>query len=93
MFYGGQRAAIKNKAKTATEIADLVERFINGKSLYPQEWNDFVEGRQPDRKLDLYRKRCEELDSQVNCPEPQDAKALAELRRMVDELRSPSATS
>jgi hypothetical protein len=90
VFYGGQRAAMKYKPKTATEIADLIERFVNGKSLYPQEWNDFVESRHPDGKLDLYRKRCDELDPQVNCPDPQDAKALAELRRMVDELRSLS---
>ena len=90
VFYGGQRAAIKYKGKTATEIADLIERFINGKSLYPQEWNDFVESKHPDRKLDLYRKRCDELDPQVNCPDPQDAKAFTELRRMVDELRSLS---
>jgi hypothetical protein len=43
VFYGGQREAFKRKAKTAAEIADLIERFLNGASLYPQEWNDFVE--------------------------------------------------
>jgi hypothetical protein len=90
VFYGGQRAAIKNKPKTATDIADLIERFLNRASLYPQEWNDFVERKQADSMLDLYRKRCDELDPLVNCPEPQDAKALAELRSIVEQLRSRS---
>jgi hypothetical protein len=91
VFYGGQRAAIKYKPRTAAEIADLIERFLNGRSLYPQEWNDFVECRLTDKKLDLYRKRCNELDPHVNCDDLQEAKPLAELRRMVDELRSLSA--
>jgi hypothetical protein len=87
VVYGGQRAAFKYKPKTATEMANIIERFLNGTSLYPQEWNDFVECSHPDRNLDSYRKRCEELDPLVNCPDPQDVKALAELRSMVDELR------
>lgn len=87
VFYGGQRAAFQHKQKTAGEIASLIERFLNGASLYPQEWNDFVETRHPDTHLDSYRKRCDELSPQVNCPDPQDAKALAELRSIVDELR------
>jgi hypothetical protein len=79
-----------HKPKTAAEIADLIERFLNGTSLYSQEWNDFVEHSQPDRNLETYRKRCDELDPLVNCPDPQDAQALAELRRIVAELRSSS---
>jgi hypothetical protein len=91
VFYGGQRAAIKHKAKTAKDIADLIERFLNGTSLYPQEWNDFVESRHTDSMLDSYRKRCEELDPVINCPGPQDAKALAELRSIVEQLRGRSS--
>jgi hypothetical protein len=87
VFYGGQQEAFRSKSKNATEIADIVERFLNGASLYPQEWNDFVEGRYPDAQLDSYRKRCYELDPLVNRPDPQDTKALAELRSIVDELR------
>jgi hypothetical protein len=79
-----------HKPKTAGEIADLIERFLSGTSLYPQEWNDFVEHCQPDRNLETYRERCDELDPLVNCPDPQDAKALAELRRIVAELRRSS---
>jgi hypothetical protein len=80
-------AKSNRKSKNATEIADVISRFLTGKSLYPQEWNDFIECRHPDAHLDWYRKRCYELDPLVNCPDPQDAKALADLRTMVDELR------
>ena len=90
VFYGGQKAAFRRKPKNAAEIANIVDRFLNGTSLYPQEWNDFVECRHPDAHLDSYRKRCYELDPLVNCPTPQDAKALADLRNLVDELRSLS---
>jgi hypothetical protein len=73
--------------KTGSEIADLIERFLDGKSLYPQEWNDFVESSQHDKKLDVYRKRCDQLDPLVNRPGDMDPTAVAELREMVDELR------
>lgn len=75
------------KPRTAAEIADIIERFLNQNSLYPQEWNDFVECRERDRRLDSYRKRCDELDSLVNSPAPQDPQAVAELRNMIEELR------
>lgn len=87
VFYGGQKAAHRRKPKTAGEIADLIERFLNGASLYPQEWNDFVSRRHLDIMLDSYRKRCEMLDPRVNCPDPQDPNALEELRSTVQELR------
>jgi len=73
--------------QTASEMADLIERFLGNRSHYPQEWNDFVECSHPDRQLDSYRKRCDELDPIVNCLEPPDPKALEELRNMVQELR------
>jgi hypothetical protein len=75
--------------RTAEEIADLIERFLNKNGPYSQEWNDFVESREADSRLDVYRKRCDELDPLVNCPGPQDAKAVAELRSMIDQLRRP----
>jgi hypothetical protein len=87
VFYGGQRAAIRRKPKTASDIANLIDRFLNGTSLYSQEWNDFVERKHPDSVLDSYRKRCDLLDPLVNCPDPQDPKALSELKSMVEELR------
>ena len=81
------------KAKTAAEIAQIIDRFLHGKSLYPQESNDLVDCRHPDRKLDSFRKRCDELDPLVNCPDPKDANALAELKNMVDALRKLSVAS
>ena len=87
VFYGGQKAAHRRESKTACEIADLIERFLNGTSLYPQEWNDFVERSHPDTMLDAYRKRCGLLDPRVNHLDPPDPKALEELRNMVQELR------
>ena len=91
VFYGGQRAAFAHKPKTAVEIADLIERFLSGNSLYPLEWNDFVSHRQPDKSLDVYREGCALLDPLVNCPGPQDPKALDELRKMAHQLRGLSA--
>jgi hypothetical protein len=75
------------RRRTAEEIAGIIERFLNQNSPYSQEWNDFVECREPDSRLDAFRKRCDELDPLVNCPAPQDAKAIAELRSMVGQLR------
>ena len=73
--------------KSRLEVADLIERFLDHRSLYPQEWNDFVESSQRDKKIETYRKRCYELDPLVNFPGPQDSNAIAELRRLVGELR------
>jgi hypothetical protein len=84
VLFWGRR---KRKPKTAGEIAGIIERFLNGNRLYPQEWNDFVECSHPDKLLDSFRKRCDLLDPLVNSPEPEDPKALEELRNMVRELR------
>ena len=65
---------------TRSEMADLIERFLDGKSLYPQEWNDFVEVSQHDWRMDAYRRCCYELDPIVNCPDPSDPIALSVLR-------------
>lgn len=73
--------------KTWQKAADLIERFLDHRSLYPQEWSDFVESSQRDEKVDIYRKRCYELDPLVNRPGAIDPKAVSELRNMVDELR------
>jgi hypothetical protein len=78
----------RKQPRTAEEIAAIIERFLTGNSLYPQEWNDFV-GSERDGQLDMYRKRCHELDPLVNRPGQQDPKAVAELGTMVDQLRRP----
>jgi hypothetical protein len=81
------------RAKTASDIAGIIERFLDGNSLYPQEWNDFVECGVADKFLDTYRKRCDLLDPFVNSARPQDPRALEELRRIIQELRRLSASS
>lgn len=73
--------------KNALEVAGLIERFLDKKSLYPQEWNDFVELSQYDKRIDVFRKRCYELDPLVNCPGNPDPKAIGELKSMIEELR------
>ena len=75
------------RERTASEVANLIERFLHGNSLYPQERNDFVESSQRDTKIEVYRKRCYELDPLVNAQGPPDAKAVAELHGMISELR------
>ncbi len=77
------------RGKTSKEVADLIERFISDTSLYPQEWNDFIECRQQEPELDVYRKRCEILDPLVNSPGIREPGVIAELRRMIAELRQP----
>lgn len=72
---------------TATEVADLIQRFLDHKSLYPQEWNDFVDSSQKDPVMNAYRKRCYDLDALVNRPGTADAIAILELRSIIDELR------
>lgn len=55
------------KKRTAAEIADLIERFLDDRSLYPQEWNDFVDRMHPEPKLDVYRKRTEGQSTHASC--------------------------
>jgi hypothetical protein len=75
------------RSRTESEVADLIERFLDGRSAYPQEWNDFVECSEPDPMLDVYRRKCYELDPEVNRPEPADEQAVEELRQMIEQLR------
>jgi hypothetical protein len=77
----------REKPRTAAEVAGIIERFQDGNSLYPQEWNDFVECSERDARLEPYRSKCCELDPLVNSPEPQNPKAVAELREIIEELR------
>jgi hypothetical protein len=81
------------KDMSLAEIADLIERFLDNKSTYPQEWNDFVDTSQRDKEADRYRKLCYELDPVVNCPDPQDQDAALELRAIVTALRIPKTAN
>ncbi len=78
------------KQKTRSEVADLIVRFIENRSSYPQEWNDFVECRHSDPAVEHVRKRCHDLDPLVNSHGPQDKDALEELRTLAERVkRSP----
>jgi len=61
---------------TLGDAARVIERFLARTSLYPQEWNDFVETPQHDKKVEFYRKRCYELDPHVNRPRDMDGPRL-----------------
>jgi hypothetical protein len=66
VFYGGQRAAIRSKPKTAKGHCESYRPFPEWHNLYLQEWSDFVECRHPDSMLDSYRKWCGLRDLLVN---------------------------
>jgi len=76
-----------NRNMNALEVADLIERFLNGRELHPMEWNDFTGVSQLDKAIEAYRKRCDELDPLVNRPGDMDPAAVAELASMIHELR------
>ena len=71
----------RKKPRTAAEIAGIIERFLDGNSLYPQEWNDFVECRERDASLDSYRRKCYELDPMVNSPYPTKSKSASAIEK------------
>ena len=74
------------KAMNLLEVADLIERFLEKKPLYRQEWTDFVDTSQRDPVVNAFRKRCYELDPLVNRPGYPDAEAVSALRSMIEEL-------
>jgi hypothetical protein len=45
----------KNRNMTPLEMAELIQRFLDEKSLYPEEWIEFAETPQHDKKLDVFR--------------------------------------
>jgi hypothetical protein len=75
------------KVLTNQQVADLIERFLNGQEEYPQEWNDFIEAGRVEQRAEGFRERCYELDPLVNTPEAPNDNALAELHEMVRSLR------
>ncbi len=75
----------------AEQTASLIDRFLQDRSLYPQEWNDFVECPQKDPAIEIVRRRCDELDPHVNNPAPKDEQGVQELKQIIVELRRPAA--
>ncbi len=75
------------RSRSKAEVADIIERFLAGRSTYPQEWNDFVECSDLDAAIDVYRRKCYELDPLVNRPDPVDEHAVHELCALIKKLR------
>jgi hypothetical protein len=73
---------------SAVEAAELIERYLEGRSLYPQEWNDFVETPQVNPFVECYRKKCDELDPLVNRPGEPDPRTVEQLKAIVVVLKS-----
>jgi len=69
------------------EAAQVIERFLDG-PCDSIEWCDFAETGQQDPKVEHYRKRCDKLSPLVNRPGGMDDAAVAELRSIIEELRS-----
>jgi hypothetical protein len=76
------------KNMNSEEVAQLLERFLEGRSLYPQEWNDFVDTVQDDSVIENCRRQCGELDPLVNRPGVPDPDAVARLQGIIECLRS-----
>jgi hypothetical protein len=72
------------------EAAQVIERFLDGPS-DSIEWCDFAETEQENARVERYRKRCDELSPLVNRPGGMDEAAVAELRSIVQELRSTTS--
>lgn len=81
------------RALRPSDAADLIERFLNGQEMYPQEWNDFIEALRVEPAVEPYRKRCYELDPLTNRPGTPNASAVEELRKIVLALREADQTS
>jgi hypothetical protein len=69
------------------EVAQLIERYLNDRSLYLQEWNDFVDTPQEDNVVEYYRRQCYQLDPLVNCPDDPDPDAVTRLKEIIERLR------
>jgi hypothetical protein len=76
---------------TPEEAAAIIERFL-GEMPDSIEWCDFAGTRQQDPRVEHYRKRCDRLSPLVNRPGEMDKAAVAELRSMIEELRSMSTS-
>lgn len=77
-----------NKNMSPEDAALLIQRFLEGKDQYPQEWNDFVETPQRNQRVENYRGQCYDLDPLVNRPGTPDPAAVARLREIISLLRA-----
>ena len=61
---GYRSLAMSGTTKTPGQMADIIERFLSGSGLYPQEFNDFIDCSLANPKLDAYRQQCEVLHTE-----------------------------
>jgi hypothetical protein len=79
----------KTKGNMSPEdAAQVIEHFLAETEQYPFEWTDFAETKQQDPVVETYRKRCDKLSPLVNRPGAMDETAVAELKSMIEEMRS-----
>ena len=89
-FRRGQK---RREMRDPIEVADLIERFVNGTGTDPWEWDDFVSVPIPDPRLESIRQRCASLadDFPANAPGsycgPEGENVL---RDVIRELRGDS---
>ncbi len=77
---------------TKEEIAELIERFINGEDVLKfYEWDDFVSVRLRDPLLEKIRRRCSEIEKEFPVPGKEglfvNEEGMKVLRAYVKELR------
>jgi hypothetical protein len=77
-----------NANMTLRDTACLIERFLEDRPQYAQEWNDFVDTPQRDEKVEVYRRRCYELDPLISQPGKPNPEATAELRSIIAAIKS-----
>jgi len=66
----------------------VIERFLAEAESDPFEWTDFAETPQKDPQVEQMRKRCDKLSPLVNRPGEMDAAAVAELKSIIQQLRT-----
>jgi hypothetical protein len=91
MWFGSKHASgVQWKPDmTPEEAAAVIERFLR-EAPDSVEWCDFAETPQRDPTVERYRKRCDKLSPLVNRPGELDEAAVAELKAIIEELRSTS---
>lgn len=71
---------------TKSEVAEIIEQFLDGTG-GPWDWDDFTSIRIADPELEAIRVRCVELHHATISGQYCGPDGLAEMRRMVDQLR------
>ncbi len=72
---------------TKLAVAEIIEQFLDGTG-GPWDWDDFTSIRIADPELDAIRVRCVELCDSTSTGQYCGPEGFAEMRRMVDQLRS-----